>query len=113
MDYDKLELEKKVYRLIESSKCEDLRSEIMKLSKKSSVWQAYVETVDSIGEIWRSFGRQSRGISDSDYSLAHAILFKNLPVHTKRILIVKMENLMNARSFMKSEEALTFFRKLV
>ena len=110
---DKLELEKKVYKLIESEDCEDLKKDIEGLVKKSSVWQAYVETVDSNGEIWRSLGRQSRGIPDVDYSLAHLILFKNLPLQTKRVLLVKMENLMNTRPFMKSDEALNLFKKLI
>ena len=113
MDYDKLELERKVYGLINRDEdVEELRIKIDKLQKKSFIWQAYVETVDSLGEIWRSFGRQPRDIPDKDYSLAHAILFKQLPLGTKRILLVKMENLMNTRPFMKSDEVLKFFKEL-
>lgn len=111
-DLDKLELERKVYGLINSNNCDELRSKIQKLQKKSSVWQAYVETVDSLGELWRSFGRQIRGISDEDYSLAHALLFKKLPMGTQRIILVKMEDLMKTRPFMKSAEALEFFHYL-
>ena len=112
MDPDKLELERKVYGTIKNDDGE-LRDKIKALKKKSSVWQAYVESTDSSGEIWRSFGRQTRGISDEDYSLAHLILFKKLPVGTKRVLVVKMENLMNDKPFMKSDEALQLFKEMI
>jgi hypothetical protein len=111
-DLDKLELERKVYNVIKNDNG-DLRDKIKRLKKKSSVWQAYVESSDSLGQLWRSFGRQTRGISDEDYSLAHLILFKNLPLGTKRVLVVKMENLMKDRPFMKSEEALELFKEFL
>jgi len=112
-DVEKMDLERKVYSLIKYRDCIELRQRIESLEKRSSVWQAYVETVDSLGEIWRSFGRQTRGIPDVDYSLAHAIFFRDLPLITKRVILVKMESLMEIKPFMKSDEALAFFKELM
>ena len=111
-DYDRIELEKKIDAL-EVDQYIDLKNKIEQLEKKSSIWQAYIETVYALGEGWRSLGRQTHGIKDLDYSLAHAILFKKLPLATKRVVLVKMEYLMNTRPFMKSDEALNLFKDLV
>lgn len=107
----KMQLEKKVDNLIKDCD-QELKDKIASLEKSCSVWQAYVETVDSLGQSWRSLGRNSRGIPDSEYSLAHLVLFKNLPVNVKRVILVKMEELMNTRPFMKSDEALQLFKNI-
>jgi len=109
---DSEKLKANVFEIIDKYKDDQLYNEIQKLEKPHTVWQAYVETVDSLGQIWRSLGRDTMGISDVDYSLAHALLFKTLPSNIKRIIVVKMEELMNARIYMKSEEALSFFKVL-
>jgi len=113
-DYDKLELERKVYNFLkENPPGIELVEKVSVIKKSFLIWQAYIETVDALGMMWKCFGRESRGISDLDYSLAHIMLFKKQTAGEKRVIVFKMESLMKERPFMRSEEALELFKELI